>query len=285
MAYRVLLNSVLVILGIASTAGAVEPLAPSPYVVPSTLTFSSGVSNVMDVKTLRGTTTIEGTEIQRLGDRNFLVGKLVTHSTLTKEQVPGSRIWVPISDVLEIIEHEKGERPRPAAASDKFVPDSRVEVEWGGKWWPAEILERKESKYRIHYTGWSDSWDEWVTIERMRLVAVPLKNVEVEWGGTWWPATVLASKDGKFHIHYTDHSDTWDEWVASDRIRNVTELPANSKEVEVEWGNTWWAAEILDRKDGKYRIHYTGYGEQSDEWVTRDRIRAKAAQDNVAKPE
>jgi hypothetical protein len=44
-----------------------------------------------------------------------------------------------------------------------------VEVEWGGTWWPAEVLRVQGGQSYIHYTGWADSWNEWVTPDRVRL--------------------------------------------------------------------------------------------------------------------
>jgi hypothetical protein len=44
----------------------------------------------------------------------------------------------------------------------------RVEVEWGGVWWPAEVLRRLEGKAYIRYIGWDGSWNEWVTKDRIR---------------------------------------------------------------------------------------------------------------------
>lgn len=50
----------------------------------------------------------------------------------------------------------------------KSLRDDAWEVEWGGTWWPAEILQLGDGKTLIHYTGWDDAWDEWVTPERIR---------------------------------------------------------------------------------------------------------------------
>jgi hypothetical protein len=44
----------------------------------------------------------------------------------------------------------------------------QIEVEWGQKWWPAEILKVQADRFLIHYTGFDASWDEWVGKDRMR---------------------------------------------------------------------------------------------------------------------
>jgi hypothetical protein len=44
----------------------------------------------------------------------------------------------------------------------------KVQVEWGGTWWAAEVLQVRGNQYYIHYTGWSNSWDEWVAECRVR---------------------------------------------------------------------------------------------------------------------
>ncbi len=161
-----------------------------------------------------------------------------------------------------------------AAANAEFKPKQAVEVEWGGQWWAAEVMEVKEGKYYITYTGWGKTWDEWVGKERIRAVAKVLQRAEVEWGGTWWPAEVLETKGDKYYIHYTGWDKTWDEWVGKDRIRLQAKAP---RMVEVEWGGKWWPAEVLQTKDGKYLISYTGWGKEWDEWVPRNRIRFAAA--------
>jgi hypothetical protein len=43
--------------------------------------------------------------------------------------------------------------------------------------------------------------------------------------------------------------------------------------VEVQWGNTWWPAEVLQVRGNQYYIHYTNFANNWDEWVTDCRIR------------
>jgi hypothetical protein len=43
--------------------------------------------------------------------------------------------------------------------------------------------------------------------------------------------------------------------------------------IEVQWGNSWYAAEILQVSTGSSLIHYTGWSSSWDEWVPTERIR------------
>jgi hypothetical protein len=45
---------------------------------------------------------------------------------------------------------------------------------------------------------------------------------------------------------------------------------------EVAWGGSWWRAEVLERKAGRIKIHYTGWGSEWDEWIEPQRIRRAA---------
>lgn len=40
-------------------------------------------------------------------------------------------------------------------------------VQWGGEWWPAEIVQVENSAYLVHYTGYGPEWDEWISQERL----------------------------------------------------------------------------------------------------------------------
>jgi hypothetical protein len=55
--------------------------------------------------------------------------------------------------------------PGPAKAN------SPIEVQWGGSWFPAEVLRVNGGLTLIHYTGWGSSSDEWVSAARIRLTA------------------------------------------------------------------------------------------------------------------
>jgi Skp family chaperone for outer membrane proteins len=68
-----------------------------------------------------------------------------------------------------------------------------------------------------------------------------------------------------------------------DRIRAIKAGLVSGRRVEVLYASVWWKAEVLEEKEGKYYVHYEGYGDTWNEWVTRDRLRPLS--DKEATPE
>ena len=56
--------------------------------------------------------------------------------------------------------------------ADRFRGDyevgQSVEILWKGTWYPGRILDIKGNQYKITYTGYNSSWDEWVETARLR---------------------------------------------------------------------------------------------------------------------
>jgi hypothetical protein len=93
-----------------------------------------------------------------------------------------------------------------------------------GDWYTGRIVEAKDERFRIHFIGYEDDEDVWVSAESLRPIK-PVQyaagtEVEVRWKKRWYRATVLQAKGGTHLIHYTDYESKWDEWVPSKRIRN-----------------------------------------------------------------
>jgi len=108
---------------------------------------------------------------------------------------------------------------------------------------------------------------------------------EVLWKGTWYPATVKKAKGDQCYIHYTGYGNNWDEWVGPDRIKigggEASAAPSKGgsysvgDSVDVNWKGQWYPARVISAGKDKWKIHYDGYGNSWDEWVTASRIRTK----------
>ncbi len=57
---------------------------------------------------------------------------------------------------------EPGHETLPPAGAE------RVEILWGGTWYPGYVIKRDGARTFIHYNGWADNWNEWVTAEKLR---------------------------------------------------------------------------------------------------------------------
>jgi len=129
-----------------------------------------------------------------------------------------------------------------------------VLVDWRGGEYPAVIVGVEGvSRFRVHYDGFSEDWDETVPATRIRgrlsttpgavapaaankararasasASAAPLPpsvyrlgdRVRVEWHGSLYPATIVAVLgDDRYRVHYESYGDEWDEDIPMSRIQ------------------------------------------------------------------
>lgn len=74
-----------------------------------------------------------------------------------------------------------GEPPEDSAAG--WRAKDEVEVEWRGAWFPAVIVDKRGTRWLVHYEGYGSDWDELVGADRVRdrrAVLVPEEGAEVE---------------------------------------------------------------------------------------------------------
>jgi hypothetical protein len=100
------------------------------------------------------------------------------------------------------------------------------------------------------------------------------RRVEVRSEGDWYKARIFDVRGSRYHVHYYGWEDSDDEWVAASQIRTLrtATYPAGAS-VEVNWEGKWYAAKVLKVERGVHLIHYVGYDDGWDEWVSDKRIR------------
>ena len=145
-----------------------------------------------------------------------------------------------------------------------------------------------------------ESSSEASSSEAVRMTPVPGDPV-VLWGDRWWRAEVLQTEGDRSLIRYVGYGAEWDEWVGTDRFKvfsaedvldsapaetlpettglvdpqangTLVQGKPNQGDLLVEWGQQWWPGEILKHEGESYLIHYTGYGDHWDEWVSPERL-------------
>jgi beta-lactamase regulating signal transducer with metallopeptidase domain/nitrous oxidase accessory protein NosD len=85
-------------------------------------------------------------------------------------------------------------------------------------------------------------------------------EIEVEWQGKWWPATVLKKDGDRTQIHYVGYGNDWDEWVAAARIRPLTSSAAPTDAASASGSDAGRAARLVE--------------------INRQAARQRASQDN-----
>lgn len=109
------------------------------------------------------------------------------------------------------------------------------------------------------------------------------QRIEVLWKGKWYKGKTLAAEGDRLKVHYVGFQDTWDEWVAPDRVRPYQPPQyAPGDAVEVLWKDgVWYPARVLRGTYGIHLVRYDGYDASTDEWVSPQQIRLPTA---AAKP-
>lgn len=121
----------------------------------------------------------------------------------------------------------------------EFKAGDKIEINYSGKWYPGEVVEAKDGKFKVHYAGYSAAWDEWAAAERVRApapVAVseaakaaaaafkPGDRVEGKTFGMWFKGAVAAVADGKVKVKFDDGTE---ETLAPELVRPDAEsVPA-----------------------------------------------------------
>jgi hypothetical protein len=114
-------------------------------------------------------------------------------------------------------------------ASGPQPPDPRIghrlEAFDGDAWRRARVTDTRGDELRVRFIG--ETEERWVSADHVRayrpLVRPVGEAVEVEWEGSWYPATILeARRDGLHKVRYDGYDASWDEWVSLQRVRDRT---------------------------------------------------------------
>jgi hypothetical protein len=134
-----------------------------------------------------------------------------------------------------------------AGCKPSYSVGDHVYVEWEGANYPAHIKEMKNAgKFRVHYDGYADQWDEDVPTGRIKKLVEgapvhpepPAKvrakamqaaqsnryklndRVRVEWHGQIYPATITGIVGPEqYRVRYDGYGPEWDEVVGLSRIQ------------------------------------------------------------------
>ncbi len=86
---------------------------------------------------------------------------------VTLKKPDGQVVAIPLERLSEA--DQQFVREATSEGEGGFAVGQKVEVQWGLRWFPASIKQKRGDEMLIHYEGWSDNFDEWVTAARVRL--------------------------------------------------------------------------------------------------------------------
>ncbi|MCW5550370.1 MAG: hypothetical protein KIT44_15515 [Opitutaceae bacterium] len=110
-----------------------------------------------------------------------------------------------------------------------YKPGDKLEINWGGQWYPGEVLEVKDGNYKVRYDGYGAAWDEWASAERLRGKATAVATEQVAAGykpgervegksfGMWFKGTVTGTEGGKVKVKFDSGTE---EALPPDRVRH-----------------------------------------------------------------
>lgn len=139
--------------------------------------------------------------------------------------VEGGQLTVRTFDYAASADHRVAASQTKPIEFRRYAPGAAIQVYWGGKVWPAEVLQADGDLHFITYPGWPPVWNEWVTSRRIVDAGAAAANISVsakvmvEWRGKWFPAQVLKRQGSRYLVHYAGYDASWDEWVGPSRIR------------------------------------------------------------------
>lgn len=107
----------------------------------------------------------------------------------------------------------------------------KIEIESSGTWYMGSIQKIEGDKYFVTYADWGNTWDEWVEMDRIKLIAQPAApattgqykvgdRVEVEYGMVPEPAKVIEVGENKYHIQY-DNTLLKSKWVTEKQMKKL----------------------------------------------------------------
>lgn len=144
-----------------------------------------------------------------------------------------------------------------------------IEIFWGGQWWPGVVRKVEDGRCWVHYDGYADSWDMWKETKELRRRAAAAPTPAPA------PAPVPAPAPAPAPAAPPAAAPAVPGAPVADVGPKPPGDPVVGERCEASWNESWYEIDVLEVKDGRYFVHWRGYGKESDEWLPRDRIRRK----------
>ena len=197
-----------------------------------------------------------------------------------------------VSGMHQQQEEEKKERAGYALCEHVDARDTH------SHWLNAEVVGVRGSRLRLHFTGWSASYDAWyeqdspdvqkqcewreLTAGRFGQQLRVNNRVDVlDTEGKWLEARVVAlsqEEGGRVRIHYKNYSEKWDEWLSANS-RKLATSPRTGRIAEIGSFSEAYGAAKFGGKSAKEAPGATGSAEEDEESLQKrlEKIQAEEA--------
>lgn len=114
-------------------------------------------------------------------------------------------------------------------SAQTYAVGDRLEArENDGLWYVVRVLKHDQGRYLVHWEEYTDTLDQWLTVDRLRPIYPPqfyvgehLEGLEVD--GKWHPVTVLEiSPEGKYKVHWLGYENSFDRWLEPAHLRHLS---------------------------------------------------------------
>ncbi|MDA1263474.1 MAG: caspase family protein [Planctomycetota bacterium] len=141
-----------------------------------------------------------------------------------------------------------------------------------------------EGQFLVRTYTYARHQDTWMTINEVRPLIVVARqvgaHVTVRQGSDLLPARVIEVDAPFYKVSFPDWPELEDKWMLGHQFPSGYAEPTLGRPCHVEWQGTWYPALILEEKDEQYLIHYVGYGDNWDEWISAERLRLPSTKDD-----
>lgn len=104
----------------------------------------------------------------------------------------------------------------------------KIEIDHNGSWYKGKIEKAEGDKFYVSYDDWDETWNEWVTADKLRGYATkaPLTKfkvgdkVRVEYGMIPEPAKVIEVGENEYKIEY-EKSVYGTKWVKEGQMKKL----------------------------------------------------------------
>ena len=149
--------------------------------------------------------------------------------------------------------------------AQSFTVGEQLEAIEGNIWYPVTVIGYQDGKYLIHWDGYPDTYDRWITTDKLRAkgnysVGDRVEGTGLNSDGMWYSATIIDRANGQYKVHWNGFSDSADSWINANQIRPAMCIPPPDN-TSPPWGTRRISILYIENQTGApIRYNYAGDG-------------------------